>query len=277
MVSFSSCSGDDPVADRDEQNDNKDDSEFPPEGTVESTYKPRFTENKIKELIIEDIKRDPQKPSWTESYFYHNVFTYDDSERICEHKRFRETDDASIEAVIYTEEIAYIGDTIKCTYSDGSGVDNNVLLNTEGYVRETNSHNQFYKYDEGGYLVEYYMAGYGDNGYCTLIYDNGNLIRESKPVGSYVCTYTQYLNNTSLDLNYYLVRDEGHVNISVPTDIFGKRSNNLPKKRSVGETIWTTYSYEFDFKGRVVKITSIHESNFSKYPDTIIYHIKYID
>lgn len=74
------------------------------------------------------------------------------------------------------------------------------------------------------------------------------------------------------------MRREGSTLISVPTDIEGKRSKNLPAKwEYVRGTIWTTYSYEFDSDNRVVQITSKHESDFSDYPTMTIYYVTYMD
>ena len=276
-TSFPSCDGGEgePIPNREEQNDgndNKDDGKDNPGIVTESPYKPCFTANKVKELVIEEIKRDPNIPSRTESYYYHNIFSYDNSGRICEHKRFTENSNN-----IQTENITYVGDTIKRTYPDERGLDSFLLLNSEGYISDANGSISSRKYDKSGYLVGYYLAGYND-GNCTLNYENGNLVRESAPINTYVCSYTEHLNNTSLDLSYFLVRREGSTLISVPTDIEGKRSKNLPAKwEYVRGTIWTTYSYEFDSDNRVVQITSKHESDFSDYPTMTIYYVTYMD
>lgn len=271
---FISCSEDDPIneeqgagqgeSEEDEENGN-DEEEVDDEGAEESLYKPYITDKRVSKLVVERIRKIYGIKDFS---YYHYQFSYDKKGRISEELYFSQFDGKEPSDTIVTK-FTYSGNTIYMQYNhltNNSISDNDITLNSLGYVSGL-------EYDKDGYLVGYFMSGYND-GNCQVRWEKGNLISESKPVDSYSCTYTDYLNDTSLDLTSFLIRSaEMRGNISVPCDTKGKRSVNLPKVRKIthsANNIQRNYTYEFDSQGRVSEISITGGGN-----ERVIYYLKY--
>lgn len=267
--SLSSCGDDDPMTDDQEQaiDDGKDDNtddegggtddegSTNPDGsdgntgndTAPSLYKPFETDKVISHIYILHEGRQ-----------YDDDYVYDSEGRIIEQRTIINKKEENL--VIKSFE--YNGNFIDASiYPESSGVLNDYTLNEDGYAIELSSEISNYptipRYDEDNYWI-----GYGKE--QTLFYTDGNLIRDTQVSKSYTCTYTDYLNDTSIDLTTNLVREAYNTftkDITLPTDVLGKRSRNFPEKVDfIKIDDWVGYDYEFDTQGRVTKILATYHN-----------------
>ena len=270
--SLSSCGDDDPVTDDQEQviDDDKDDNtddegkdddgntdpgegdEDPGDDTAPSLYKPFETDKIVSHITIRYSGRTSD-----------NDFIYDSEGRIIEQRTITN----GKEETLVTKSFEYNGDFIDASiYPTSSGAVSDYILNEYGYVAEITSEIHTYPiipiYDADNYWLGNNQRGEGQ----TLFYTDGNLTRDTSLSLSFTCTYTDHLNDTSIDLTTSVVRqayDDILKTIELPTDIFGKRSRNLPAQltfTSIDD--WIGYDYEFDAQGRVTKIlATYHDYN----------------
>lgn len=262
---FVSCSSD-PIT------ENKPESEQNGiEESKESLYKPFATEKFISKLVEEKIFTNN---SYQREYSYENYdLSYDDKGRVKEYLHYfiykERNEETYSDTSIYR--VNYIGDTIVIRADFGYYTDNIITELSE------NGYDASQSINEEGYRTSYYMDGYKD-GTCKLYYENGNLVKETTPIGSYAYEYTQYLNDASLDLSCILVSIDG--SIQIPSDLMGKRSKNLPdtkKAISSMSRIESYYTYSFDSKGRVIKIIKEDSSDLSGDRVDKTYYIEYED
>lgn len=290
--SLSSCGDDDPVTDDQEQviDDDKDDntddegggnddggSTDPDDGdtggeTAPSLYKPFETDKVISHITIRYRGRINDED-----------FTYDREGRIIEQRTI--TNEKEETLVIKSYE--YNGDLIDASiYPSSSGVLSDYILNEYGYAAEIFSEISSYPiipiYDADNYWLGYNRRGEGQ----TLFYTDGNLTRDTSQSLSYTCTYTDHLNDTSIDLTTNVVRQAYNTvvkTIDLPTDVLGKRSRNLPAQLTFTQIDdWIGYDYEFDVQGRVTKIlATYHDYNIDGEEEnsyiSATYEITYVD
>lgn len=233
-----------------------------------SLYKPFKTDKVISHIYILHKGRQ-----------YDDDYVYDSEGRIIEQRTIINKKE---ETLVITS-FEYNGDFIDMSYYPQSyGVDDDYKLNEDGYaaeiISEINIRPIIPIYDENNYWI-----GYGKE--QTLFYTEGNLTRDTQVSKSYTCTYTDYLNDSSIDLTTNLVRqayDNYTKEINLPTDVLGKRSRNLPKQVNfIGTDSWIDYDYEFDLQGRVTKILATYYNyvNGEEVMDPVVtaYEITYVD
>ena len=291
---LSSCGDDDPATDDQEQviDDDKDDntddegggSDTDDEGntdpddggddtgdeTAPSLYKPFETDKVISHIYILHKGRQ-----------YDDDYIYDNEGRLIEQRTIINKKEENLVVKSYE----YNGDLIDASiYPSSSGVLSDYILNEYGYAAEIFSEISSYPiipiYDADNYWI-----GYTKNeGKQLLFYTDGNLTHDISQTVSYDCTYTDYLNDTSIDLTTNLVRqayDTYTKEITLPTDVLGKRSRNLPEQVNLQGPDWVGYDYEFDAKGRVTKIlATYHDCNIDGEEERQIvttYEITYAD
>lgn len=275
MQVFVSCSEDDPIdkeqgteqgGSKDDETEGEEDNDKEDEVIEESIYQPYVTDKRVSELVVKQIQ-DFKDGTRDINYRYYQ-FTYDKEGRISKELYYSQFDGKEPSDTIVTK-FTYSGNMIYLQYNHITGgftSDYDITLNPRGYVSGQD-------YDEDGYLVGYFVSGYKD-GNCRVRWKNGNLVSESKPVDSYSCTYTDYLNDTSLDLTSFLIRSaQMRGNIDIPCDTEGKRSVNLPKVRKITHStkdIQRNFIYKFDSQKRVIEIT-ITGSNY----ESVVYYLTY--
>lgn len=186
--------------------------------------------------------------NWSEKH----EFIYDSQHRISKYKEFF-VEYHNQPRDILTEYI--YSDKKVSTICDGE-VSYYYLLDDDGKVikigNETELDEEIYvTYDKNGFIE------WDDD----LVYDNNNLIESDEAT----YTYTDKVNNTNIDLAIFLEYSEIYYDQMVLN--FGKMSKNLLDR---SYSIWSPgngyrnhkYTYEYDKKGRIVKIISNEETDW---------------
>lgn len=270
------CSSDEPIEDEpgveqggstDDDGDGKEDEEEAPE----SLYRPFVTDKRISKLVKERIATINYRKEY--SYTTYEL-SYDEKGRVKEYTHYILYKEGSKESSSDTTyyRLSYAKNTIT-KYADFGDYDDTFVteLDENGYDIDKNI-------NEEGYQTSYWMNGHKD-GTCNLYYENGNLVKETTPIGSYEYTYTNYKNDASLDISCFLASRDGDEIVEIPSDLYGKRSVNLPdKKKTISSSrIESYFTYKFDSKERVIEIEVTDSSDFHGDRVNNIYHITYED
>lgn len=221
---------------------------------AESPYHPFSTTQIVKQISIENGN------TWS--------FKYDEKGRVYEYREGTQ-DYYHIFYVNYVADTVFVSNigVAKSEYGDLYVPDEYALLNSAGYICNNYKNEHSQEYDEDGYLIKFHQSGYRLS--WDLSYDNGNQIGGSGPF-PYRCTYTGYLNETSINLNSFIspqVYGTGVGGLG-NFDMKGKRSTYLLRTFSRGG-VENTYSYELDSQKRITKITALTESKASDPKRTI--------
>lgn len=270
---FAGCSSDDPIeeepgieqggtTDNDgDGNEEGNGGEKEEEELTESLYQPFATNKFISKLVEEKV----MYVNYQRQYSYNTYeLSYDEKGRVKEyihyilHKKGSKV--TSQDTTIYY--VTYAKNEIVTHAIFGPGYYN------DDFITELN---------ENGYDDKY---SYNTEGYATgnSRDENGNIIKYLSSFKAYVyCTYTDYKNDTSIDLTSFLISQNGF--IYIPSDVSGKRCPNLPetKKNTLGSPYGDFYNYTFDSKGRVTEIEVVNKSVYNGERIDKTYHLTYED
>jgi hypothetical protein len=273
-LTCSACNNDD-AEDRNADIENKEDGDNTSgdkEGEDEgkgSPYKPFETNIMVKQIIEYATGQGQSKQK-----DYHN-FKYDEKGRIIEYITHR--DNTLMDDWLYF----YRNDTIYHQSLAGSG-NGEVIpyaeLGDNGYV--------LYFLGLYGEHVSPWIYGYDDNGFLKqfdsvfLSYSKENrsaVALGKKDLWVRFYKYTQYLNNTSIDLNSIILEKTYTPRHGAQFDFVGKRSMYLiDSSADANGKLPRVYAYELDNKNRISKISCVTRSG-NNIMYTNYYEIDYYD
>jgi len=284
-LTFISCSQDTPIEEEqieekeetknnsDDQNDKNGEKDGNSDN-AESVYKVFNTNKRISKIVIDAVTPNTTIKNKEDHAYIHELFQYDEKGRIAMRTRYiletradkKDTikSDTAVWHFSYRGNLIYVINVYDVYNSKDYKSDYEIELNSDGY-------RSICEYDKDGHPIS-------TDDY-TYLWKDGNLVSVSSRADSYSCTYTEYLNDMSVDMTPLIKVRSIESTIDIPTDINGKRVVNLPNVKTITPStsnIQIHYSYELDSMGRVSKITVRETSDYNSHThDYDVYNIYY--